>query len=115
MKSADEKLMTKIMDFINENLSNPALNVEMLANEIGISRVHLHRKTKELTNQSSRDLIRNIRLQQAANLLSSKNLNISEVAYAVGYNNLATFSTAFKDFYGESPSVYMETHLKTAG
>lgn len=114
IKSADEKLIQKIMDIINENISNPALSVEMLANEIGISRVHLHRKTKELTNQSTRDLIRNIRLQQAANLLSSKNINISEVAYAVGFTNLATFSSAFKEFYGESPSNYMEMHLKTA-
>lgn len=115
MKSADEKLMGKIMDTINKNINNSAFNVEMLANEIGISRVHLHRKTKELTNQSTRDLIRNIRLQQAANLLSTKNLNISEVAYAVGFTNLASFSIAFKEFYGESPTIYMETHLKTAG
>ena len=113
IKSSDEKLMEKIMDIINENLSNPALSVEMLANEIGISRVHLHRKTKELTNQSTRDFIRNIRLQQAANLLSTKNISISEVAYAVGFTNLATFSSAFKEFYGESPSNYMEMHLNS--
>lgn len=112
IKSSDEKLMNKIMDTINENLSNPSFSVEMLAQEIGISRVHLHRKTKELTNQSTRDFIRNIRLQQAANLFSSKNLNISEVAYAVGFTNLATFSSAFKEFYGETPSNYMEMHLK---
>lgn len=112
IKSSDEKLMEKIMDIINENLSNPVLSVEMLANEIGISRVHLHRKTKELTNQSTRDFIRNIRLQQAANLLSTKNISISEVAYAVGFTNLATFSSAFKEFYGETPSGYMESHLK---
>ncbi len=112
MKSADEKLMQKIMDIINNNIGNSSFNVEMLAAEIGISRVHLHRKTKELTNQSTRDLIRNIRLQQAANLLASKNLNISEVAFAVGFTNLATFSTAFKDFFGESPTNYMEMQLK---
>lgn len=100
------------MDIINENLSNPSLSVEMLANEIGISRVHLHRKTKELTNQSTRDFIRNIRLQQAANLLATKNINISEVAYAVGFTNLATFSNSFKEFYGETPTNFMETHLK---
>src|SRR5690606_30482308 len=115
LKSADEKLLQKIMDVINENIDNPALSVEMVANEVGISRVHLHRKTKELTNQSTRDLIRNVRLQQAANLLASKNINISEVAYAVGFSNLATFSSAFKDFYGEPPSNYREMYLKTVG
>ena len=50
LKSADEVLMNKIMKVINENLSEPTLNVEMLANSVGLSRVHLHRKLKELTN-----------------------------------------------------------------
>lgn len=111
LKSADDKLMKKVMEIINKNLDNPELNVEMLATEIGISRVHLHRKLKELTNQSTRDLIRNVRLQQAANLLSSKNLNISEVAYAVGFTNVGHFSTAFKDLFGIPPTTYMENHL----
>lgn len=91
LKSADEVLMNKIMKVINENLSEPTLNVEMLANSVGLSRVHLHRKLKELTNLSSRDFIRNIRMQQAAKLLKEKKLTISEVAYAVGYNNLSHF------------------------
>jgi YesN/AraC family two-component response regulator len=108
IKSPDEKLLGKIMGTINENIPNPALNVEMLAHEIGISRVHLHRKLKELTNQSTRDLIRNIRLQQAGKLLAEKHLNISEVAFAVGFTNVAHFSNAFKEFYGVSPTVYME-------
>ena len=111
LKSADEKLLNKLYTIINQNMDNPALSVEMISSEIGISRVHLHRKLKELTNQSTRDFIRNIRLQQAANLLSSKHLNISEVAFAVGFTNLATFSTAFKELYGVSPTAYMESHL----
>jgi CheY-like chemotaxis protein len=108
IKSPDEKLLGKIMDTISENIPNPALNVEMLAHEIGISRVHLHRKLKELTNQSTRDLIRNIRLQQAGKLLAEKHFNISEVAFAVGFTNVAHFSNAFKEFYGVSPTVYMD-------
>ncbi|WP_281310092.1 two-component regulator propeller domain-containing protein [Flavobacterium flavigenum] len=112
MESADEKLIMKIMNFINNNLSNTDLNVEMIANEIGISRVHLHRKLKELTNQSSRDLIRNIRLKQAGELLASKQTNISEVAYLVGFSNVSKFSTSFKQFYGMSPKLYMEENLK---
>lgn len=59
------------MKVINDNLGNPDLNVEMIATEVGISRVHLHRKLKELTNQSTRDLIRNVRLKQAASLLAN--------------------------------------------
>lgn len=110
IKSPDEKLMARIMSTINANIANPALNVEMLSHEIGISRVHLHRKLKELTSQSTRDLIRNVRLQQAAGLLAEKQLNISEVALAVGFTNVAHFSNAFKEFYGVPPTAYMEAH-----
>lgn len=111
MESADEKLMQKVMNFINNNISDPSLNVEMIANDIGISRVHLHRKLKELTNQSSRDLIRNIRLKQAGDLLANKQTNISEVAYLVGFSNVSKFSTTFKQFYGVPPKLYMQEHL----
>jgi len=107
LKSADEILMQKVMKIINENLSNPDLSVEMLASTVGMSRVHMHRKLKELTNQSARDFIRGIRLKQAATLLSNKKLTISEVAYATGFSNLSHFSNSFKEFYGVSPKEFV--------
>lgn len=108
-QSADEKLMQKVLKAINKNLNNPDLNAEMIAAEVGISRVHLYRKLKELTNQSTRDFIRNIRLKQAEILLKSeKNYNMSEIAQLVGFNNTTYFSNAFKELYGVSPSKYME-------
>lgn len=110
-ETADEKLMKKVMNAINNNISNPELNVEMIAAEVGISRVHLYRKLKELTNQSTRDFIRNTRLRQAEELLlSDKNYNVSEIALLVGFNNATYFSNAFKELYGLSPSKYVEKH-----
>ena len=79
MKSNDEILMSKVMKTINNHLADPTLNVEMLAANVGMSRVHMHRKLKELTNQSARDFIRSIRLKQAANLLREKNLSVSKL------------------------------------
>ena len=111
VQSPDDKLLKKIMKVINENISNPNLTVEMITKEVGISRVHLHRKLKELTNQTTRDLIRNVRLQQAASLLTSGHHNISEVAALTGFPNATYFSTAFKEMYGVPPTVYMEQHL----
>ncbi len=108
LQSTDDLLMQKIMNVINQNIDNPELNVEMIASEIGFSRVHLHRKLKEITNQSTRDLIKNIRLKQAGELLSNKETGISEVAYAVGFSSPAKFSTAFKEFYGLTPTRYVE-------
>ncbi len=108
MKSSDEMLMNKILKVINDNLANPKLNVEFLASNVGMSRVHMHRKLKELTNQSARDFIRGIRLKQAALLLSEKKFTVSDVAYAMGFTNMSHFSTSFKEFYGMSPTEYVE-------
>ena len=107
LKSHDEILMQKVMTIIKDNISESTLNVEMLADKVGISRVHMHRKLKELTNQSARDFIRNVRMKQAAYLLVSKKMNISEVAYSVGYSNLSHFSNSFKSIFGVSPSEYI--------
>lgn len=111
MKSPDEKLLERIMKVINKNIGDPEFNVECLAEEVGISRVHLYRKLKELTNQTTRDFIRNIRLQEAASILKGKNQNITEVARAVGFINISYFATAFKELYGMTPSEYTEKYF----
>ena len=110
MKSPDDKVLERVMKVINENLSNSSLSVDYIASQVGISRVHLHRKMKELTGQTPHDFIRNLRLKQAANLLSSGNMNVTEVMYACGFGNAASFSTTFKKFYGMSPREYMQEH-----
>ena len=110
MKSPDEKLLERVMAVINNNISNSDLSVDMIAQEVGISRVHLHRKMKELTNQTPHDFIRNLRLKQAANLLASQHHNVTEVMYACGFSNSASFSTMFRKFYGMSPRDYMKEH-----
>jgi len=112
MKSPDEKLLERMMTTINKNLNNSDLSVDMIAEEVGISRVHLHRKMKELTGQTPHDFIRTLRLKQAAHLLATHNMNITEVVYACGFSNAASFSTMFKSVYGMSPREYMKEHQK---
>ena len=77
IESPDERLLDRIMKVINDNIANPELNVEMVAETVGISRVHLHRKLKELTNQSTRDLIRNLRLKTSSNPCWLRNGKVS--------------------------------------
>ena len=110
MKSPDDKLLERVMTVINGNIGNSDLSVDRIADEVGISRVHLHRKMKELTGQTPHDFIRNIRLKKAATLLSSGDMNVSEVMYACGFSNAASFSTVFKKLYGLSPREYMNEH-----
>ena len=112
VESADEKLLNRILAVVNANLSNSDLNIDMICTEVGISRVHLHRKMKELTNQTPHDFIRNLRLKQAARLLSRKGQNITEVMYRCGFNSTTSFSTMFKKMYGLSPREYMKEHAE---
>jgi YesN/AraC family two-component response regulator len=108
MRSSDQVLLEKVMKIINENIADPDLNVEFLASGVGMSRVHMHRKLKELTNQSARDFIRSIRLKQASELLATQKTGISELAYALGFTNLSHFSNSFREFYGMSPKEYAQ-------
>jgi len=108
MRSSDQVLLEKVMKIINDNIADPDLNVEFLASGVGMSRVHMHRKLKELTNQSARDFIKSIRLKQAAELLSTQKTGISELAYALGFSNLSHFSNSFREFYGMSPKEYAQ-------
>lgn len=110
VKSPDERLLERIVRVINDNLSNPDLTAEFIAEQVGLSRVHLYRKLKELTNQSARNYIRNIRLAKAADLLAQKKMAVAEVAYQVGFTSPNNFATAFKELYGETPTDYMARH-----
>lgn len=108
LKSPNDKLMERIMRVINDNLGNPYLKVEDITREVGISRVHLHRKLKEMTNYSTRDFIRNLRLNQAARLLRESRHSIAEVSDLTGFSNPNYFSTVFSQTFGMSPSEYMK-------
>ena len=113
VKGNDEVLMERIMKVINDHLSDSDFNVEMLTSEVGISRAQLHRKMKEMTGLPVSEFIRNIRLEQAVRLLKEQKVNVTQVAYAVGFSNLAHFSTVFRKQFGVSPTEYIEQKAKS--
>jgi signal transduction histidine kinase/ligand-binding sensor domain-containing protein/DNA-binding response OmpR family regulator len=106
LTSADERLMERTFEIIKKNIDNPALSVEMISDELKISRAQLHRKMKGIIDQTPIDLIRTIRMNHAASLLTTTDLKISEVAYAVGSNSQSYFSSSFSEFFGKSPSQF---------
>ena len=108
----NDQLMERIMKAVNENLSDSDFNVEKLASDVGISRAQLHRKMKEITGVSTSEFIRNIRLEQAARLIKEDKINLTQIAYTVGFTNQSHFSTIFKRQYGMSPSEYAAKHHK---
>ena len=75
---------------------------------LGLSRVHLYRKVKELTGVTPTDFLRNYRLKQAAALLRQKDCNVNEAAYATGFSSPRYFSKCFKAVYNITPTEYQE-------
>ena len=106
-ESSDELLMKRIMDIVNRNLSNSEFNITQLVGEVGLSRTQLHRKIKELTGFPASKFVQNIRMQQAMKLLRDKRINVSQIAYSVGFSSQTHFSTTFKQYYGISPTEYI--------
>lgn len=111
IKANDELFLERLVKVINENLSDVDFTIENLAEEIGISRVQLHRKLKDLMGVSTSEFIRNLRLKQATILLKENKVNISQIAYAVGFSNPILFSSAFKKTYGCTPKEYRERNM----
>ena len=106
VKGNDEELMERIMKVVNENMSDSDFNVEKMCDEVGVSRTQLHRKLKEMTGVPTSEFLRNIRLNEAARLIREHKINITQVSYMVGFANNSHFSTAFKKYFGMSPSEY---------
>lgn len=106
VKGNDEKLMERIMKVTDKYLDDSEFNVEKLASETGVSRAHLHRKMKEQLGMTPSDFIRNVRLRRACELLQKPDIEITQIAYLVGYTSQSHFSTAFKKFTGYTPSEY---------
>ena len=106
VKGNDEELMERIMKVVNENMGDSDFNVEKMCDEVGVSRTQLHRKLKEMTGVPTSEFLRNIRLNEAARLIREGKINITQVSYMVGFANNSHFSTAFKKYFGMSPSEY---------
>ena len=106
-ESSDEQFMKRVMEIVNENISNSDFNISQMVDEVGMSRTQLHRKLKELTGFSAARFVQNIRMQQAMKLLKEKRVNVSQIAYSVGFASQTHFSTTFKQYYGVSPTEYI--------
>lgn len=107
-ESVDEKLLGTAMKYVESNISRSDLSVEELSRELGMSRVNLYKRLVAMTGKTPIEFIRAIRLKHAAKLLRETRLNISEVAYQVGFNNPKYFTKYFKEEFGMLPSVYQE-------
>lgn len=108
----ESEFMQQVLSCIEGHASNPEFNVKVLAGELHMSQATLYRKLKQHTDLSAVELIRHIRMTQAAFLLMETSLPVTEVAERVGFNDLPTFRKHFTDMFGVSPSKYAEDNQK---
>lgn len=99
----DKAFVKQLHDIIKSHMGNSDFGVEDIGAEIGLSRVQLYRKVKAITGSSVVDLLRKARLAKARRLLEANSMNISEVAYEVGFSSPSYFTKCFKDEYGMLP------------
>lgn len=102
----DTIFVKKVMSIIETNIDDPALSVEFISKHIGISPTHLYRKMKQITNQPTKDIIKNYRITKAAQMLKNNEGNVTEIMYSVGFSSISSFSKSFKDIYGVPPAQY---------
>ncbi len=112
---ADEQLLEQIQSIIDQNISNPDLDVEQLADQMHMSRPTLYRKIKSISNLSPNELINLSRLKKAAQLLDNRIYKIYEISEMVGYSSQTQFGRVFAKQFGMSPTEYVSNHGKEAG
>ena len=104
MYQKEDAFILQIREYILSKLDDPGLNGETIGRHFGMSRVHLFRKMKALTDYSISDLVRTVRLQKAMELIKTGKMNLSEIAYATGFSSISHFSRVFKKAFGYPPS-----------
>ena len=103
----DQTLLEKAVSIVMEHIDDPDFKIDVFAHELGLSRTYLFSKIKGLTGQSPNEFITTIRLKEAVvRLTGSKEENISEIAYSLGFSSSSYFINCFKARYGKTPAQY---------
>ena len=110
--SADEKFLQRALEIVEKQLSNADFSVEELSRELCMNRVSVYRRIFSITGQTPVEFIRTVRLRRAAQLLAQTEMNVTEVAYEVGFNNPKYFAKYFKIAYKMLPSAYASAMRK---
>ena len=111
--NADEQFMIKLNEMIDQNLSQPDLDVKFLTAQMAMSRTSLYNKVKELTGMGANDYINRRRIDKAIILLTQSGMSITEISEQVGFTYQRYFSTLFKEMKGMTPSQFRAQHGST--
>jgi signal transduction histidine kinase/ligand-binding sensor domain-containing protein/DNA-binding response OmpR family regulator len=109
VSSLDEKFLQRVMTLIEAHMEDEHFSIEDFSQEAGYSRMQFYRKIKALTGQTPSQFVRTFRLKRAAQFLSRKSDNVTQIAYSVGFRSLAYFNKCFKEQFGVTPGQFSET------
>lgn len=107
-KDRESEFYARFIELVGAEMGNMDLSVDGLADKMGMGRSQFYRKIKALTNLSPVELIRDLRLKRARDLLLSTDKSISEIAYEVGFSTPAYFTKCYREVYSETPSALRE-------
>jgi signal transduction histidine kinase/DNA-binding response OmpR family regulator len=114
LNSPDRRFLNRILNILNENISDPDFNTSEFSRQAALSRVQLYRKLQALTNLSTSEFLRTHRLNHAAELLKKDNgKNIAQVAYESGFKSPAYFAVCFRQQFKISPSEYVHARARS--
>ena len=103
----DRQLVEKAIQIVEDNISETEFSVEELASSLNISRSYFYKKMIKITGKKPIEFIRTIRMKRAQQLLTESQMQVSEIAYTLGYNSPKVFSKHFKDEFNISPSEFI--------
>lgn len=105
----DQTFLSEFDGIVRENLSNPLLSNEIIADKMAVSPSTLVRRIRRLLETSPNNYVRNLRLAVAAEMLRDpQGNNISEICYTVGFSNVSYFAKCFREMFGKTPTAYAE-------
>jgi ligand-binding sensor domain-containing protein len=114
LNEMDQQFLSDVTRIVERHMDDSEFSMDTLAHELALSRTQLYRKIESITGETPKNLVRAIRLKRAAQMLITKRLQVSEVAFQVGFTDLKNFRARFKEHFGMTPTEYQENHTKYA-
>lgn len=111
----DSSFYKEVYTLVENNLSDPSFDVEKIASLMGISRIHVNRKLQAEAGLSPSSLIKRLRMEKAVSLFEKQEMSLAEIALACGFSTPSYFSTAFRTYYGMTPSDYLANVSNSQG
>lgn len=108
----ENEFFSRLKNIIRKEIGNMDLSVDLLADKMGMGRSQFYRKIKALTGLSPVELLRDMRLKKARELLLTTDKSVSEIAYDVGFSTPAYFTKCYREVYSETPSALRERTRK---